>query len=248
MDNMEFDIGKYLRSIGLDFPKDEEELLRFNEIHKDYPCTANEDKIDPTKILQDIKQESQKETKPSRVDYHKRIVLAAEIVSQLPQDSSLGHLKLQKLIFLCQNALGMNLSTNFLQQRMGPFDPQFMRSIDSQFKKREWFEYQQNDFPKYKPLEKQGGHKEWFNIYFADQKDSIHLIIQKFKSFKTYQIELVATLYACWLNAVKQGIEIEDNKLIERFYEWHESKSKFPEKDILKAIEWMKGNSIYPMT
>ena len=62
-------------------------------------------------------------SKPTNIDYYKRTLLATEIVWQLQKEPTLGHLKLQKLIYLAQESSTMQLPTNFLQQVAGPYDP-----------------------------------------------------------------------------------------------------------------------------
>lgn len=239
-------INEYLNIIGIDFPSNEEELNLFNDIHVNYDHEANEESIDPYKILRGIKEEEADKAKTSGQAFHKRIVLAAEIVYQLQNDNYLGHLKLQKMIFLCQNILNMALPTNYLKQAMGPYDPRLMRSIDSQFEKREWFKFRKNEFPKYKTMGKVGGHKEWYEIYFHDQIGGINSLINLFRNFKTSQIELVSTIYACWLDGLKNNAIINDAFLMSKVYSWHESKKKFTEKQIANAILWMRENKIYP--
>ena len=129
---------------------------------------------------------------------------------------------------------------------MGPYDPKMMRSIDSQFKKHRWFDFQKENFPKYKPLEKEGEHKEWFNRYFENEINDINYIITTCKPLKTDHIELVATVYACWQEAIQKQYIISDNLLIEKVYQWHESKDKFKKDQIESTIQWMIKKNIFP--
>jgi len=232
----------YLSGIGLTFPSNEEELVTFDKHSENYDYELSVDSIDPFKILKECEVK-----KVTNVDYHKRTVLAAEIVYQLENDNSLGHLKLQKLMFLCQETSKMSLHTNFLKQAMGPYDPKLMRSIDSQFKKRGWFKFSAKDFPKYKQLEKCGEHKDWFDKYFVDESHNITFIIETFRKFTTKQIELVGTIYACWQKAIDNKSIISNQLLISYVYEWHESKKdKFSENQIVAAIGWMDQKGIFP--
>lgn len=243
---MDDKIKKYLNSIGLDFPSSESEVSSFNEIYEDFDTSIDEELLDPHKILKELKDEKIHLSKASNIDYHKRIVLAAEIVYELQNDKYLGHLKLQKLIFLCQNSFNMSLPVNFLQQAMGPYDPRLARSIDSQFLKRRWFEFKKDLFPKYHPLEKCGEHKEWVDRYFKDQKANIKSILNIFRRFNSTQIELVGTIYACWLKGLKENAIINNEYLIVKVYLWHPVKVKFTKEQITKAIEWMYDNGVYP--
>jgi len=237
----------YLSEMGLTFPSNEEELIAFDKQSENYDYELSEDSIDPFKILKECEVQYREVKKATNVDYHKRTVLAAEIVYQLENDNSLGHLKLQKLMFLCQQTSKMNLHTNFLKQAMGPYDPILMRSIDSQFKKRGWFKFSHENFPKYQRLDKCGEHKEWFEKYFIVESHNITFVIETFRKFTTKQIELVGTIYACWQKALANKSIVSDQLLIRDVYEWHKSKKdKFSESQIIAAIGWMNEKGVFP--
>jgi restriction endonuclease S subunit len=186
------------------------------------------------------------ELKPTNVDYYRRTVLAAEIVWQLHKEPTLGHLKLQKLIYLCQKSADMQLPTNFLRQAMGPYDNRLMRSIDKQLKEKKWFEYKKQQVLKYQPLEKAGQHHTDFLKYFSAESDSIQFIIDKFKTIKSDIVEIVATLYACMDNMLNENIIFSEALLIQRFYEWSEEKKKFSEDQIKRVFSRMKETGIIP--
>ncbi|TDS52977.1 restriction endonuclease subunit S [Myroides indicus] len=186
------------------------------------------------------------ELKPTNVDYYRRTVLAAEIVWQLHKEPTLGHLKLQKLIYLCQKSADMQLPTNFLRQAMGPYDNRLMRSIDKQLKEKKWFEYKKEQVFKYQPLEKAGQHHNDFIKYFSAESESIQFIIDRFKTIKSDIVEIVATLYACMNNMLNENIIFSEALLIQRFYEWSEEKKKFSEDQIKRVFSRMKETGIIP--
>ena len=186
------------------------------------------------------------ELKPTNVDYYRRTVLAAEIVWQLQKEPTLGHLKLQKLIYLCQKSANMQLPTNFLRQAMGPYDNRLMRSIDKQLMEKKWFEYKKEEILKYQPLEKAGQHHNDFLKYFSAESESIQYIINKFKPTKSDTVEIVATLYACMDNMLSENTIFSEASLFQRFYEWSEEKKKFGEGQIKKVFTRMKETGIIP--
>jgi type I restriction enzyme S subunit len=186
------------------------------------------------------------ELKPTNVDYYRRTVLAAEIVWQLHKEPTLGHLKLQKLIYLCQKSADMQLPTNFLRQAMGPYDNRLMRSIDKQLKEKKWFEYKKEQVLKYQPLEKAGQHHNDFIKYFSAESESIQFIIDRFKTIKSDIVEIVATLYACMDNMLNENVIFSEALLFQRFYEWSEEKKKFSEKEVERVFSRMKDTGIIP--
>ena len=189
-----------------------------------------------------------KPLKPTSVDYYKRMVLAAEIVWQLQNEPTLGHLKLQKLIYLCQRSAEMQLPTNFLKQAMGPYDPQMMRSIDKQLKLKEWFQYNKSEFLKYVPLRNAGQHQDDFIKYFSEEQSSIQYIIDTFKTKKSDVIEITATLYACLDEMYMKNIIYSEPMLLKMFYDYSERKKNFPEHDVKQVFKAMQLKGIVPKT
>lgn len=184
--------------------------------------------------------------KPKKADYYKRMLLAAEIVHQLHRQPTLGHLKLQKLIYLCQKIEQMQLPTNFLQQAAGPYDPEMARSLDQQLKDKKWFRYQREEKLKYLPLENAGEHRADFDKYFAEQKEGIHSLINLFRKEKSDHMEIVATLYACWERLLQEKAVVSDEMIFERFYQWSEEKAKYPLMRLKTVIQWMCKQDIVP--
>lgn len=184
--------------------------------------------------------------KSEGIDYYKRTLLSAEIVHQLYKEPTLGHLKLQKLIFLCQKTQGMELPMNFLQQAAGPYDPKMARSIDKQLREKSWFEYKKNELNKYHPLDNAGSHKDDFEKYFASDLSAISHIINLFRKARSEEMEAVATLYACWEEILKTGAEFTNDLLIRKFYAWSDEKRKFPEEQLEKYISWMIDHGVCP--
>ncbi|MGQ7945065.1 restriction endonuclease subunit S [Flavobacterium sp. WC2509] len=200
------------------------------------------------KIIEKVKKAKTTAIKLNPVDVYKRTLLAAEIVFQLKDTYTLGHLKLQKMLFLCQELENMALPMNFLKQAMGPYDNQLARSLDKQFVTKKWFIYQKAEALKFKPLENCGKHKDDFNKYFEDQLEGINYIIKKFTIFTSTQIEAVATLYACWKETIENNELINDKLIITKFYNWSKEKEKFKEENLVKALAWMRKNGIEPKT
>jgi type I restriction enzyme S subunit len=179
-------------------------------------------------------------------DFCREDILAAEIVWQLHKQATFGHLKLQKLIYLCQKTTKMDLSTNFLQQAMGPYDPKLMRSLDSTLMKNGWFHYEQTELLKYKPLGNAGKHRVYFNKYFESEKDQIQVLINNFRSLKSEVIEIVATLYSCLDTILNEKVIFSEALLVKRFFDWSEEKEKFSEKQVSRVFKRMIETGIVP--
>lgn len=232
-----------LEGLAYCFPTTSNQLDDFELLHKDYNYEGNEKSINPKRILRRLKEEK---VELSKTDYHKRLTLAAEIVYQLHNDNHMGHLKLEKMIYLCKNVKNISIHTQFLKQAMGPHDPVMIRSFDKRFLSNKWFRYNFDSFPKYSLLEKAGEHRTWFYRYYKNDLDDINFIIETFKIFSGDQIELVVTIFDCWSDIIEDEMEPSIELITKKVYAWSENKSKFKPQQIENAIKWMKENGIYP--
>ncbi|MGJ4789175.1 restriction endonuclease subunit S [Leptospira koniambonensis] len=184
--------------------------------------------------------------KPTNVDFYKRTILAAEIVWQLHKEPTFGHLKLQKLLYLCIRTSHMQLPVNFSQQAMGPYDPRLMRSIDKQLQEKKWFRYNIENPLKYEPLVNAGQHEQDFQKYYSSEQEGIFSLIKKFKTTKSDTVEIVATLYACLENIVEQEEAFSDALLMKMFYDWSDRKKVFDELEVRKVFKKMRDSGILP--
>ncbi|MEO3357150.1 restriction endonuclease subunit S [Acinetobacter haemolyticus] len=204
----------------------------------------------PIEIVKQSKQKSTDQidlfTDESIDDDLKLLSLAAEITFQLHTEPTFGHLKLQKLIYLCQKLKHMDLAADFKQHAAGPYDRNIATYIDTEFKKRQWFSYHQDETPKYKQLRKCGEHGVDFNRFFEKDVSEIYDLIGLFRTSKSDHIEIVATLFACWLRLLEKKLSITEELLLKDFYAWSEEKKGFGKNEVLNGFKWMKVHSITP--
>lgn len=206
------------------------------------------------KPVETVKQSNQKSadqidlfTDESGEDDLKLLSLAAEITFQLHTEPTFGHLKLQKLIYLCQQLKHMDLAADFKQHAAGPYDPIMARYLDKEFKVREWFSYDPKRDLKYKPLSRCNDHRSAFNRYFAKDVSEIYDLIGLFRTSKSDHIEIVATLFACWLRLLEKKSSVTEEQLLKDFYAWSKEKKEFSQNEVLNGLKWMKQNSVVPL-
>ncbi|UXX78609.1 hypothetical protein N7E81_14705 [Reichenbachiella carrageenanivorans] len=181
--------------------------------------------------------------------YFRRVVLAGEIARKLYAEFTFGHVKFQKLMFLCEKICEYNLQDRYLKQAAGPMDHKFMHSIDKEFKKQNWFDVtREGKYKKftYHPLSGLSKQEEYYSRYYSMYDDKIQWLLQIFKSTKTDKVELVATLFACWEEALQNNELVSDRLLIAKVYKWSKEKIKFKEAEIIKSIRWMEENDLFP--
>ncbi|MDB5145383.1 MAG: hypothetical protein JWQ66_4096 [Mucilaginibacter sp.] len=174
------------------------------------------------------------------------LLLAAEIIWQLNPQQTLGRIKLQKLIFLCDRTQQMNLPVNFLKWAMGPYDPELQQYIEKELAERKWFKYNEDESLKYQPLDNAGGHKADFEKYFVNNKTAINHLIQLFENARSAKIEIVATLFACWEEIKDNNQLVNDTALLTSFYNWSDKKKKYSQEKVIDALRWMKAQGLVP--
>lgn len=205
----------------------------------------------PIEIVKNSKQKSTDQidlfADESVDDDVKLLSLAAEITFQLHTEPTFGHLKLQKLIYLCQQLKHMDLAADFKQHAAGPYDPVMAHYLDKEFKDREWFSYDPKRDLKYKPLGRCNDHRSAFNRYFAKDVSEIYDLIGLFRTSKSDHIEIVATLFACWLRLLEKKLSVTEEQLLKDFYAWSEEKKEFSQNEVLNGLKWMKQNSVVPL-
>lgn len=204
----------------------------------------------PIEIVKNSKQKSADQidlfADNSGEDDIKLLSLAAEITFQLHTEPTFGHLKLQKLIYLCQQLKHMDLAADFKQHAAGPYDRNIAIYIDTEFKKRQWFSYHKDETPKYKQLRKCGDHKTNFEKFFAKEELGIYELIGLFRTCTSGHIEIVATLFACWLRLLEKKQSVTEEQLLKDFYAWSEEKKKFSKDEVLNGYKWMQQYSVIP--
>lgn len=225
-----------------------------NDSNDKSKSVATDNIIQFEKPIEAIKQSNQKNSDQidlfadeSVEDDIKLLSLAAEITFQLHTEPTFGHLKLQKLIYLCQQLKHMDLAADFKQHVAGPYDPVMARYLDKEFKKREWFSYDPKRDLKYKPLSKCNEHRSAFNGYFAKDVSEIYNLIGLFRTSRSDHIEIVATLFACWLRLLEKKLSVTEEQLLDDFYVWSEEKKRFSRVQVVNGYKWMKQNLVVPL-
>ena len=181
--------------------------------------------------------------------HFRRAVFAAEIVARLHKEPTFGHVKFQKLIFLCEKKCGVDIGSTYYRQAAGPYDNRSFRSIDSQMRKQQWYGAQKvKRRYQYVPLPKAGGHKTYFNRYFADIEKEFSNIIETFRKLDTERCEIVATLYSAWEDLLKNDPWVSDERVVcEVLNNWHESKKRIHRERWKNALKWMRGHGFVPV-
>lgn len=179
-----------------------------------------------------------------------RAVLAAEIVTQLHDEPTLGSVKMEKLLYLCEKHLGLEevLQSTYQRQAAGPYDSKAFFGIKQNFERQHWYQMEKGERGwVFTPLEKVGGHRTYFERYFAQQAEDIQNLIDTMRTWKTRDCEIVATLYEAWHEFLQQGVHPSDDQLVVEVREnWHEKKKEIPVSQWHTHLRWMKQHNFVP--
>ncbi|MCK4343183.1 MAG: restriction endonuclease subunit S [Phycisphaerae bacterium] len=184
----------------------------------------------------------------ANVHFH-RCVLAAEIVDRHLDTPRFGRLKLQKLLILAERHLGLDeIQSQPVRAAAGPFDNRMMRAIQAQLKRQKWFDPTKTERgTKYVPMEKHGGHREYFERYWGDKQEPFDALMALLKPMTTQQAEIVATLYMAWNDFVIAGAEFDDERIVsEVLNNWDESKQSIEPDRWRRAVTWMREKGLIP--
>lgn len=177
-----------------------------------------------------------------------RSVLAAEIIDQLHDQPTFGHVKFEKMMFLVEHLCDVDTGSTYHRKAAGPYDNRALRSIDSQLQKQQWFEARkEGERFRYIPMAKRGGHRQYFDRHFSRIDETVKSILATFRTARTEQCEIVATLLAAWSDLLRQRGTVSDEVIVhEVLNNWHESKQRITEDRWLKALGWMRDKGFVP--
>ena len=190
---------------------------------------------------------------PSRKPYtigFARQLLAAEILHHCYAQPTMGRVKLQKLIHLCEYHAELDdIHGSYARAAAGPFDNKMMRGVASGLEKQKWFkQVREEKRTSYEPMQSSGQHSKYLQRWSA-QLPKIHEIIKRFATAKTYKCEIVSTLYAAWNDLLIDGRHASDEEIIREASDpkrWHESKADIDKSKWPTALKWMREKGITP--
>lgn len=178
-----------------------------------------------------------------------RSVLAAEIV-ELHQDTpKFGKIKLQKILILAERHLRLEeIDSHPTRAAAGPFDNKMMRSVHAQIERQKWFcPTIQNGATVYKPMEKAGKHRQYFERYWGSRRQEFNRLIDLVKPMSTEQAEIVATLYMAWNDLLIEGHQVTADAVVnEVLNNWDDAKKRISEERWRNAMDWMKAHTLVP--
>lgn len=187
--------------------------------------------------------------KPYKVGFARQL-LAAEILQHCHQHPTMGRVKLQKLIHLCEYYAELDdIHGSYARAAAGPFDNKLMRGVASGLEKQKWFKQVRHEkHTSYQPMQLSGQHAKYLQRW-SEQLPRIHEVIQLFATAKTLSCEIASTLYAAWNDLLIEGRQPTDEEIIREASDpkrWHESKASIAQIKWPTALKWMRQKGLVP--
>lgn len=198
----------------------------------------------------------------------KRLALAAKIVSELDGTKEFSRVKFAKAFYLADIISDVDLKTEYTREAAGPLDQRSLYNekigIEPLAASKGLFETEKKkgkefDFVVYKAGPNLRNSVQQFEKLFGESSEKIEGVIKLTSPMTRDQIEIVATLYACWNDLLLAKKKPTDADLIKEFKDkWHPEKTKkfkaeknkkprFTEKQLIDAIAWMKTKGLVPI-
>lgn len=175
-------------------------------------------------------------------------VILAGMVIDLLGDKLKGKTQIQKLLYLFDSHLGLNLATQYYRYKHGPYD----LSLDHYLNvlvENGWFKKVPGDAEKY---EKGSNHAEFCDKYkdaFAKHSGKINSLVSFVKDMKkTSQIERIATIFAVWNDLILDGnrTPTDDEIIHEILTHWTPNKANTAEDTWKGTLDKMRKQGIIP--
>ncbi len=197
-----------------------------------------------------------------------RLALACKIVDEMNGTKEFSRVKFAKAFYLTDVVSGVDLKTEYIREAAGPLDQRSLYNekigIEPLAAKHGYFETEKKkgkefDFIQYTTGPKLSNGAASFEKLFGKDVKKIESVINLTSPMTRDQIEIVATLYACWNDFLIANRKPTDQELIKEFKEkWHPEKTKkfkaeknkkprFTEKQLVDAIAWMKAKGLVPI-
>ena len=185
-----------------------------------------------------------------RAAVFKRLVLSAYILDNICAEPTAGRVKFEKLLYLSEHCAQIPLHSHFQRAAAGPYDSQALHGIESQLKKQKWFQRQniKGESRAYARLANSKGYEQYLASNLDEgEKAVVDRLLKLFKTVRTTQCEIVATLYSAWNDFIIDGAQPSDEQIVDDVLtNWHESKERIERERWLNALGWMRQNNIVP--
>lgn len=178
--------------------------------------------------------------------------LSCYLVDRLVAKPTFGRTTHMKLIYLADTHLGFNFQGEYMREAAGPLDKNIYQ-VEKQAAAKGWYTHT------LAPL-KSGVEKVTYHATdtlaakarqvaeaLGDKRQGLDQLIALLGDKKTEEVEIVATLFAAWNDALLDGRSPSDDWIIREVREnWHIEKQRFTAEKLGHWLDWMREHRLVP--
>lgn len=174
------------------------------------------------------------------------VILLGKLPKLLSQQK--GKIYNQKVLYLLNIYLGLNLGVQYYRYKHGPYDVRLDSYIDTLIENGWCVKTVNSGAENLEIGPNYGAFEEKYGLYFSEYVAEIKNLIQFVQPMKRSQIERVATLFAVWNDMILDGnsTPTEAEIVSEVMSGWTKNKANFAYDTWLGTLNKMRNNSIVP--
>ena len=159
-----------------------------------------------------------------------------------------GKIYNQKVLYLLNIYLGLNLDVQYYRYKHGPYDLKLDSYIDTLTENGWCVKIDNNGAENLEIGPNYGAFEEKFGSHFSEYDAEINSLIQFIQPMKRSQIERVATLFAVWNDMILdgKGTPTDAEIVSEVLTGWTENKANFAYDTWVSTLNKMRSNGIVP--
>lgn len=184
---------------------------------------------------------------------HPRAAVSGYVVSRLASKRNFGRTAHMKHLYLAESRLGLKLGGRYMRQAAGPLDTDIYE-LEKQAEAAGWYTHNVQTLPSgnekvsYVPGKALKALAEEGVAVLGDSRKEMDRLIDLMGDLKTEQVEIIATLFAAWNDALLDGHTPDDDWTVKEVREhWHASKQRFTPAELHKWLGWMRQNDVVPL-
>ena len=184
---------------------------------------------------------------------HPRAAVSGYVVSRLASRRNFGRTAHMKHLYFAESRLGLNLGGRYMREAAGPLDTGIYE-LEKQAEAAGWYTRSVetlasgNEKVSYKPGNAIKAIAEEGIAVLGPSRAEMDRLIDLMGGLKTEQVEIIATLFAAWNDALLDGQSPVDDWIIREVREhWHVRKQRFAPADLHKWLGWMRQNDVVPL-
>lgn len=184
---------------------------------------------------------------------HPRAAVSGYVVSRLASKRNFGRTAHMKHLYLAESRLGLKLGGRYMREAAGPLD-NGIYALEKQAEAADWYTTRVETLPSgkekvsYTPGKALKALAEEGVAVLGPSRDEMDRLIDLMGGLKTEHVEIIATLFAAWNDALLDGQAPDDDWIVKEVREhWHASKQRFKPAELRTWLAWMRQNDVIPL-